>query len=330
MSIRFAIKSTIDKAKREGDAIIRFSGTGEPFKGSEERDSTVVGVDGGGNPKIIFNTGLDPERVEMYRWYSPEEREIVKKQILEMKPLIAKNYGGDAVVEPTNAFFWKKNRDVNVLSLNSQDADRFYDTKYITHALLYLSIVSGAFMGMVAPTYTWAHDKQIPLYLALETDDVMENDEDMIKSDAHAALGVLRKEESTEPLFILAWCLQYETDKYGAYLRSASKKDLVAYHVKYIDGKLPISKKKIDFPKRFLQYVEKWNKQQTRPTLFTEAYAKAGEYYNFIQKRDNKFVTSEGTELGTRMTEVIENLQKAKYSKDLELLRDQVEAKWKE
>jgi len=136
MSIRFAIKSTVDKAKKEGDAIVRFSGTSEAFKGSEERDSIVIGVDGGGNPKIIFNTGLDPERVELYRWYTKEEQEIVKKQIEEMKPLIAKNYGGDAIIEPTNAFFWKKNRDVNILSLNNQDADKFYDTKYITHALL--------------------------------------------------------------------------------------------------------------------------------------------------------------------------------------------------
>ena len=34
--------------------------------------------------------------------------------------------------------------------------------------------------------------------------------------------------------------------------------------------------------------------------------------------------------MGTRITEVIDNLQKTKYSKDLETLRDQVEAKWKE
>jgi hypothetical protein len=329
MSIRFAIKSTIDKAKKEGDAIVRFSGTSEPFKGSEERDSTVVGVDGAGNPRIVFNTGLDVEKVDLYRWYSPNEQQAVKKQIQEMRGVIAKNYGGDAVIDPSNAFFWKKNRDVNVLSLTNQDADKFYDTKYVTHALLYLSIISGAFMGMVAPTYTWAHDKQIPLYLALETDDVIDDDEEIRKSDAHAALGRLRAEESTEALFILAWCMQYDTEKYGAFLRSVSKKELVNYHIKFIDGKLRTKSKK-DCAKIFLEYAKRWEGQQTRPLLYTEAYVKAGEYFNYLVKRDNKFTTTEGTELGMRITEVVDNLQKAKYSKDLELLREQVEAKWKE
>lgn len=329
MSIRFAIKSRVDKATKEGDAYIRFSGTGEPFKGSEERDSNLVGIDAKGNPRIVFNTGLDEEKVDLYRWYTDDERKVVKKQIKELKPLIAKNYGGTDVIDPSNEFFWKRNRDVNVLSLTSQDFDKFYDTKYITHALLYLSIISGAFMAMVAPTKEWADNNQIPLYLALETDDAMDDEEDIRKSDAHAALADLRKEESTEALFILAWCIQYDTKAYGAYLKSISKKDLVSYHIKYIDGKLQMKKKK-DCPKTFLEYYKKWKGQQTRPALYAEAYAKAGEYYDYLAKRDGRYYNTDGVELGFTIPEVVENLQKAKFSKDLETLRDQVEAKWKE
>lgn len=329
MSIKFSIKSTADKAVKEGDTFVRFSGTGEPFKGSEERDCTVIGVDGGGNPKIIFNTGLDEAKVDLYRWYNAEEHKSIKKQIKELKPLIENNYGGPTVIDSTNAYFWRKNRDVNNLSLTNQDFDKFYDTKYVTHALLYLSIMSGAFMGLVAPTKEWAERNAIPLYMSLETEDDSDSgDEEILKSDAYGALAELRKEESTESLFILAWCIQYDLPAYGAYLRSVSKKDLVTYHIKFIEGKLQ-GKKKKNCPKVFIDYVNKWKAQQTRPLLYTEAYAKAGEYYNFLQKRDNKFTTSEGVELGRSMADVIDSLQKTKYSRDLEILRDEVEAKWK-
>lgn len=329
MSIRFAIKTTIAPAIKEGDAIVRFSGTSEVTKTSEERDCQVVGVDGAGKPKYVFNTGLNPERVQHYRWYTDEEKEEVKKQIEEMLPKITTNYGGAAVIDETNAFFWKRNRDISVLSLNTQDLKKFYDTKFVTHALLYFSIISGAFMAMVAPTKEWAETQKIPLYLALETDDIEEDDTEITKSDAHAALGELRKEENTDALFILAWCMQADLEKYGAYTKSISKRDLVAYHIQFIDGKLQ-SKKKKNCPRVFLDYYKKWKGQQTRPSLYTEAYAKAGDYFGYISRRDKMYTTSDGTELGTSMSEVIENLQKTKFARDLEHLRDQVEAKWKE
>lgn len=330
MSIRFAIKSTIGPAVKEGNVTVRFSGTSEPVKGSEERDCNLVGVDGAGNPKYVFNTGLDVNRVQHYRWYSEAEKEQVKKQIEELRPAIVSNYGGEAIVDPSNAFFWKRNRDINVLSLNNEDLKKFYDTKYVTHALLYLSIISGAFMAMVAPTKEWAEDQKIPLYLALETDDIEEDDIEITKSDAHAALGNLRKQENTDALFILAWCMQYDTEKYGAYTKSISKRDLVSYHVQFIEGKLQTKKKK-NCPRVFLDYYKKWKDQQTRALLYTEAYAKAAEYFGYITKRDRVFTTTaDGVELGTTMTEVIENLQKTKFANQLESLRDQVEAKWKD
>lgn len=329
MSIRFAIKSTIAPATKEGDAIVRFSGTSEATKGSEERDCTVVGVDGGGNPKVVFNTGLEVGKVDLYRWYTEEEKEQVRKQIQELRPKIENNYGGPAVIDPTNSFFWSRNRDINVLSLNTEDLKKFYDTKYITHALLYLSIISGAFMAMVAPTKEWAETQKIPLYLALEDDDVEEDDTEITKSDAHAALGVLRKQENTDALFLLAWCMQADTEKYGAYTKSISKRDLVSYHIQFIEGKLQ-TKRKRNAPRVFLDYYKKWKEQQTRPLIYTEAYVKAGDYFNFLPKRDGIYTTTEGAELGRTITEVIENLHKPKFSAALEHLRDQVEAKWKE
>ncbi len=39
MNIRFAIKNVAGKAKKEGDAFIRFSGVAEPFRRTEERES---------------------------------------------------------------------------------------------------------------------------------------------------------------------------------------------------------------------------------------------------------------------------------------------------
>lgn len=327
MSIRFAIKSTIAPAIKEGNVIVRFSGTSEVTKASEERECTVVGVDGAGKPRMVFNTGLDVKAVDRYRWYSDEEKEQVKKQIEELRPKIADNYGGDAIIDSTNEFFWKRNRDINVLSLNTEDLKKFYDTKYVTHALLYLSIISGAFMAMVAPTREWAESQKIPLYLALETDDIEEDDIEITKSDAHAALGNLRKQENTDALFILAWCMQYDTEKYGAYTKSISKRDLVSYHVQFIEGKLQTKKKK-NCPRVFLDYYKKWKDQQTRALLYTEAYAKAADYFGFLTRRDKVYTTTDGVELGTSLSEVIENLQKTKYAKDLEHLRDQVEAKW--
>ena len=329
MNIRFEIKNTASKAETEGDTIVRFSGVSEPFHRVSERASTLIGVDGGGNAKLTFTTGLDEKRVQFYDWYTPEEKEVVKEQIVELKKLVTDAYGGEEVVSPTNKYFWGENRNVNRLSLSNQEIDQFYDTKNPAHALLYLSIISGAFMETVAPTQEWAERNQIPHYMMLDTEESFSDEDEFLKSDAHAALSELRKNDS-EALFILAWCLQYDTVAYGAYLRSTSARDLVNYHIKYIDGKLQLKRKR-NTPKIFLEYVEKWNGQQTRPLLYTEAYVKAGEYYSFINPTsDSKFTMNNGKELGNTVDEAVKKLTSAKGSKDLEVLRDLVEAKWKE
>lgn len=331
MSLRFAIRNTPGKAEKEGDGtIVRYSGTSEPFFRVSERYAKKVGMEGKDDPRLQFVTGLDEKRVDFYSWYSDEEKKEVKKQIKELKPQIEALYGGAEVIADTNKYFWLGN-DVSRLSLTNEDIDVFYDTKSPVHALLYLSIIAGAFSDTVGPTKNWAEEHQLPHYLALEQEanSLDDEDEDVLKSDAHAALSNLKKNSDPEALFILAWCLQYDTNAYGAHLRSTPFKDLVNYHIKYIDGKLQLKKKR-QTPKVFLEYAERWEGQQTRPKLYAEAYIKAGEYFNFIQQRDRKFTTVEGTSLGNSIQEAVDNIVKPKFNQELELLRERVEEKWKE
>lgn len=332
MSVRFSIQNTATKAEKESDGtVIRFSGTGEPFRRHSERMVRKVGVDGKGEPRFVFNTGLKDDQVQFYGWYSEEDKTILKEQIKDLAPLVAKFYGGDEVVDPSNKYFWLENKDVNRLSLTQETVNDLFDTSKPTHALLYLSIISGAFIDLVAPTKEWADKYQIPHYMALETDgaDYGDDEEDIKRSDAHAALGELRKEHGKDALYILAWCLQYDTNAFGAYSYQTSEKDLISYHIKYIDGKLTTKKKK-NMPKVFLDYFDKWKGQQTRQQLYVEAYVKAGEYFNFITQREKKFVTSDGTILGNTYVDAVNALMKPKFTVDLEKLRGQVETKWKE
>lgn len=329
MSTRFAIKNTANKAEKEGDAFLRFSGVSEPFVHISERYSHKVGVDGGGNAKLTFITGLDENLVQFYKWYTVDEQKEVKKQIKELTPLISDAYGGSSVISSDNKYFWGENRDVNRLSLSNQDMDVFYDTKNAPHALLYLGIMAGAFIEMVAPTREYADRYQIPHYMILETDVVFDDEDDITRSDAHSALSDLRRDADPEALFILAWDLQYDTQAFGGINRATPQKNLISTHIQYIDGKLNMKKKR-NTPRTFIEYANKWKGQQTRPLLYTEAYVKAGEWFSFINQKEKKFVTADGTVLGNTVQDAVETLMKPKFTQDLEKLRDQVEAKWKE
>lgn len=331
MSIRFAIKSTSGNPEKEGDVFVRYTGDSEPFKRVSERTGTKVGTDAQGNPVIAYVTGLDENQVKFYNWYDEEEKKVVLKQVKELRKLVSEKYGGDEVVKPTNIYFWGETRDVNRLSLANENLNVFYDTRNPAHALLYLSIIGGAFMELVAPTKDWADRHQIQHYMVLETEDAYDdNDEIGIRrSDAHALLSELRKEDSPEALFILAWCLQYDTTAFGGYLKSVPLRDLLKYHVAYIDGKL-VTKKKRDTARSFIDYANRWKKQQTRPALYVEAYVKAGEYYSFINNREKKYVMTDGTVLGNTYEEAVNTLMQTKHTQDLEKLRKQVEDKWNE
>ena len=332
MSFRFAIKNTASKAEKESDGtIIRHSGTAEPFRRHSERLCRKIGIDGKGNPRLVFTTGLETDQVQHYTWYSADDKKVLQDTLKELRPLIASYYGGEEVIDKANYFFWKENRDVNRLSLSNEDIDVFFDTEKPAHALLYLSIISGAFIDLVAPTKEWAERFQVPHYMSMENDEGLygEEEEDITRSDAHGELALLRKEFGKDALYILAWCLQYETNAFGAYNYNTSEKDLINYHIKYIDGKL-VSKKKRNMPKNFIEYATKWRGQQTRQQLYVEAYIKAGEYFNFIVKKQKKYETKDGTMLGNTVAEAVKTIMQPKLTKDLEKLRGEVEGKWKE
>jgi hypothetical protein len=331
MSIKFRIRNISEKATKEGDAFVRFTGKAEPYSQASERDCAKVGVDGGGNPRFVFITGLNLNKVDQYRWYTEEEKAEIKKQIKEVLPTLKKTFGEESLDE-TNKYFWKEKREVNRLVVTHESENFEFDTSKPIHALLYFAILAGAFIDVVAPTKEWAERNQILHYLHLETDDnQFDGEEDITRADAFAALTQLRKEDSIDGMFILAWCLQYDTTSFGAYTKSTSARNLANYHIQYIDGKLkPKGIKKIKFPKTFLEYAEKWNSSTLKAKLYTEAYIKAGEYYSFINQREKKYVLANGTVLGNTIPEVVENLHKPKSLQDYEYLRDLVEAKWKE
>ncbi len=120
----------------------------------------------------------------------------------------------------------------------------FFDTKNPNHALLYLSIVAGAYEDTIAPTYDWAQGRQRQHYLALSTDVIFDEEDDITRSDAHGALAELRKDAGNESLFILAWCLQIDTNGFGGFFRNTAPKEIINSHIKFIDGKLVTKKKK--------------------------------------------------------------------------------------
>lgn len=329
MSVRFVIKNTSAKADREGNLIVRYSGVSEPFNQKSERQVKKVGVDGGGNPRFVFTTGLDEDKVDLYHWYDEEEKKEVIEQIKEMKPRIAKAFGGIEILENNNVYFWRDNRDVYTVRVTNETSEMFFDTKNSSHALLYLSIIGGAFIDTIAPTKKYAEDKQVPHYLALESEAMDFNDEEEFsRNDAHYALAKM-KQESPEGLFYLGWVLQADTTSFGGYLKSTPMKTLVKYHIEFIDGKLQ-SKKKRNCPVLFLEYAKKWEGQQTRDKVMTEAYVRAGEHYALINQREKKYVMSNGTVLGNTVAEAVANLHKSKFQQDYEILRDAVEKKWAE
>ncbi len=331
MSLKFAIRNTAAKAVKEGDLVVRYSGTGEPFNRNSERASITVSTDPQGQPtKWRFATGLDEDKVEFYDWFSPEEKSIVQETIKSLKPKIERFYGGASTLNPENYSFWKNRKDISNLKITHENIDVFYDTDKPEHALLYLSIVGGAFSDTVAPNKEWAETYQIPHYLALEIESGdFGEEEDITRSDAHGELAHIRKEFGKDALYILAWCLQYDTSAFGAYSYSTTEKDLINYHIKYIDGKLQTKKKK-NTPKTFMEYAEKWEKPQTRQLLYAEAYVKAGEYFNYITQREKKFVTSEGTILGNTIQDAVKSIMQPKFRVDFDNLKNAVEAKWKE
>src|SRR5688572_13508582 len=129
MSVKFSIKNTLAKAEKEGDLVVRYSGVSEPFNRHSERACRKVGVDGGGNAKLVFNTGLDEKQVQFYSWCNEDEKKVLADTIKAYKPIIEDFYGGKDVIVSSNQFFWREDRNVNRLSLKNETIDVFFDTE---------------------------------------------------------------------------------------------------------------------------------------------------------------------------------------------------------
>ena len=335
MNLKFAIKSVAGEATKEGDDFVRFTGISEPMHQGCEREVRKTGEIGSGKDLQVFvkfTTGLEEDLVDFYVWYSDEEKEQVKKFIAENKEKIARFYGGDEVIKPDNKYFWQR-KEVNKLFVDNYTIDKLFDTKNPSHCLLYLSIISGAYISLVAPTKEWAErNPGIPFYLALEKEATETDSQDYVrKLDAQAALAEL-SQDSGDGMFIVAWCTQYDSVSYGAYSRTATpRSELIKYHAMFIDGNiLPKKGKKRDCPAIFLDYATRWKGQQTKAAVMVEAYVKAAEYYGFINSAKKKYVTTEGTVLGNTIQEAVESLMKNQNADELDRIREKVEKKWNE
>jgi hypothetical protein len=336
MNLKFAIKPRVGDSEKEGDEIVRFTGSSEIYRQSCERRAIKVGETGSGinkEPHVLFVTGLEEESVDHYDWLSDEEKTEVKKLIKANKPKIESYYGGSEYMKPDNKSFWTSDRAWGRVAVDNYTVNTLKNTKDPKDCLLYLGIISGAFMDMIAPSKEFAEThSSIPFYLALEDEAVATDAEDYVtKLDAQAALADLAK-NSGDGLFILAWILQYDSATFGAYSRVGSTKaDLIKYHSMYIDG-LIVPKKglKRNAPKLFIEAYNRFKGAQTKPKLMVEAYVKAGEYFAIINKGSKKYQTKEGTVLGNTIPEAVETLMKAQHTDELERIRDEVEKKWNE
>lgn len=336
MNLKFAIKSVAPASVREGDDIVRFSGNDEVFRNSCERACNLIGYQGFGptkEPIVKFKTGLDEEAVEYYDWFTDEEKKEVKKFILENKERVIKAYGGEAITKDDNKDFWTSDKAWGRVRVDNYNLNQIRSTKDPKDCLLYLSIIAGAYPNLIAPTKEYAHkDSTIYFYLALEEDAVATDSESFVtKLEAQGALAALAK-DTGDGMFILAWCLQYDSTSFGAYSRvMTSPKDLIKYHLQYIDGLINEKRgMKKSSPKKFIEYANLWNAPQTRAKLMVEAYVKAGEYYGLINKGKKTFQTREGTVLGNSIPEAVDTLMKQANADELDRLRDAVEKKWSE
>lgn len=331
--MKFQIKSVAGKPKKEGDVFIRYEGISEPFRHSDSMGCSRIGVDKDGSAKLKFRTGLDEDQIDFYGWFNKEEKEQFREFLKNNRDLIVRNFGGEDVIDSTNKYFWLEDVDRNIFSIDNETLNIIYDTKNIEHCLLYINIIGGAFLELVAPTKEMAESPNTNLRYYVETESNF-TDEDvddyLTKAEAYSYLTELKDAEGDSLLF-LAWCLQSMTKSFGAYSRSSTKLELIKYHAEFIEGKLNKNAKK-NTVKEFIDYSKKWKTGGlTREGLMVEAYLKAAEYYSYLNtNKDNKYELSSGLILGLNIEEACKKIRKPVNAEELQKLRDFVENKWKE
>lgn len=331
--MKFQIKCVAGKPKKEGDVFIRYEGISEPFTHGDEMGCVKIGVDKDGTPKLKFRTGLDEDQVDFYGWFNTQEKAEFKEFLKNHREKIVRSFGGEDVVDSTNRYFWLDDVDRNRLKIDNETLNIVYDTNNLEHCLLYINIMGGAFLELVAPTKEMAESPRTGLryYVEIESNFTDEDVDDYLtKAEAYSYLTELKDAEGDSLLF-LAWCLQSMAKSFGAYSRSSTKLELIKYHAEFIEGKLNKTGKKNTI-KEFIEYSKKWKTGGlSREGLMVEAYLKAAEYYSYLNtNKDNKYELTSGLILGLNMEEAVKKIRKPVNTEELQKLRDFVENKWKE
>lgn len=327
MGIKFQIKSRASKAEMEGNEVVRFSGESEAYRRVATRVSEKISERKTGEPVIKFRTGLDKDKIKFYYWFTKEEQEEVGKQLEEHLKVLNDLYGED-VLDDRNEYFWKKEIERYKFPVTITTSKQFFDTDNPEHALLYFSIIGGAFIDTIAPSKDFADIKFIPHYLQLESirdDEEFEGFSDKIIANAN--LAKLMTETSGDALFMIYWAALYKTKGFGGLLKSTPPSVLITSLRQFIEGEL-VDKQKKKCAKDFNKWFELWENAQTRKNVYLRALLHAGEQYAQIVSKDGIYYTNWGVELGKTLDDCMTKLSQNKYSSDATKLKEEVDKRW--
>lgn len=327
MGIKFQIKSVASKAEKEGNEILRFSGESEAYRRVATRVSEKISEKKTGEPVLKFKTGLNINNVKHYYWFKEEEKKEVEKQLTEHLPKLLEIFGED-VLDERNEYFWMKEIERYKFPVTILTSKQFFDTDNIDHAILYFSIIGGAFIDIIAPNKDFAEAKFISHYLQLESisdDDEFESFSDKIVANAN--LAKLMNDTSGDALFMIYWTALYRTKGFAGLLKSTPKTELIKTLREFIEGHL-VDKQKKKCAKEFNSYVEMWESEQTRKNVYLRAMLHAGEQYAQIFSKDGIYYTAWDVELGKTLDDCMAKLSQNKYSSDVKKLKEEVDKRW--
>lgn len=328
MYFKFQIKPVAERAEKEGEYIIRFTGMSEYSNVNDVLASTLVRRDGRQVQK--YKTGLEVDDVGSNGLIPQSEKENFKKQIENYREVLAETFGREEL-DPTNTFFWS-NPDNGRLKITNNDLENFYDTQNPQHALLYFNIMGGGYIDSVAPSREIAEMYRIPYYIETEKEYVSPEGEDyMKKATAFGILNELANTSDNQALLYLGWVLHADSKGFGGYNLSIPKSELFKMHAEFIDGKLTFARKR-DTPGKFAEAAASWKNAKTgRPRIMTEAYVRAAQHFSYINTdRDGRLSLPSGLQLGFSNDSAVDALLLPKNTKEYEELRDFIEKKWAE
>lgn len=326
MYFKFQIKPVANRAEKEGEYIVRFTGQSEFINVNDVLGSDVMMK---GKDRIQkFKTGLETSAVASNGLIPIAEKENFKKQIESYRPILEEYFGADQL-DPTNTHFWK-DPEIGRLKVSNIDLDKFYDTANPKHAVLYFNIMGGGYIDTVAPSREFAERFRIGYYMETEAEHTSEDaDSYMTKAQAFTLLNELAFSADAQSLLFLSWVLHSDSKGFGAYNSSTPKSELFRTHGEFIEGKLSFTKRR-NAPTKFIEAANSWKDTKIgRPRIMTEAYLKAAQVYSYVNSdREGKLSLPSGLQLGLSMDTAIDTLLKPRNNKEYEELRDFVEKKW--